>query len=271
MTGWIEPGPLALAGVPALLYTGLRLRLSRAHVTWPGLRDLAFAAGVACVAGALATPLTDHDEWFPVHVVQHLLLGMAAPLAFALSAPVTLVLRAVRAPARRRILRVLHSPPVRWLCWPPVAAALAVGVLWPLYLTGVYAESLSHPLLHEAIHLHMLLAGSLLASVLVRADPIPGRERRGTVLAALFGALAAHAILAKYLYVHATAIAAQPDVGTAADWRAGAELLWYGGDLLDVMLVVAVFARWYRAGGRELRRQQRRQSVAAQGAAGCER
>ena len=60
-------------------------------------------AGALCTAAAVLPPIASHDELFPVHVGQHLLLGMAAPAFLALSAPVTLALRTL--PRRpRRIL-----------------------------------------------------------------------------------------------------------------------------------------------------------------------
>jgi putative membrane protein len=192
-----------------------------------------------------------------VHVVQHLLVGMAAPLGFALAAPITLLLRVSGVRARRRIVAVLHTGPVRVLGWAPVAALLAVGPLWLLYLTPMYAATLRHPLLHDAVHLHMLLAGNLLAFAVVGRDPIPGCGGFGVRVATLVCAPAAHAILAKYLYVHATALAG-PDVGTVGDWRLGAQLLWYGGDAVDALLVVAFFAQWYCATGRRWRHERRR-------------
>jgi putative membrane protein len=105
----------------------------------------------------------------------------------------------------------------------------------------------------------MLVSGCLLTFALVGSDPMPGRGRPATRLGTLFVALAAHDILAKYLYVHAADLAAaQPGSGSTASWRLGAQWLWYGGDLLDVLITVILCARWYSAAGRELRRQVRR-------------
>jgi putative membrane protein len=259
VSGWdLGPAALAPAVVPAGLYAAGRLRLRRRGIGWPPGRDAAFAAGVACVLLAISSPLAARDEWFPVHVVQHLLLGMAAPLAFALAGPVTLLVRVSGVRARRRIVALLHSRPVRALSWAPVGALLSPGLMWPLYLTPLYAATLRHPLLHSAMHLHMLVAGCLLAFALVGADPIPGRGSFRVRVGALFAALAVHGILAKHLYVDAATLSTAPDVGTAADWRLGAQVLWYGGDAVDALLVTAFFARWYRATGRRLRHEQRR-------------
>ncbi len=54
-------------------------------------------------------------------------------------------------------------------------------------------------------------------------------------------AIAAHSILAKHLY-------SRPPAGMpAAAVERGALLMYYGGDLLELALVVLLCAQWYRA------------------------
>ena len=65
---------LALAGYGIFLY-----RLRRRGLRWPVTRVAAALAGSFCTAAAVLPPIASHDELFPVHVGQHLLLGMAAP------------------------------------------------------------------------------------------------------------------------------------------------------------------------------------------------
>jgi putative membrane protein len=270
MAPWqLTAGTLLPVAVPGVLYLAGRIRLRARQVRWPAGRDEAFAGGLLCVAAAIVSPLSAYDERFPVHIVQHLLLGMAAPLGFALAAPVTLLLRASPLPARRVLVRILHSGPARGLSWAPAGAVLSVGLMWPLYLTPLYTAGLSHPLLHDTVHAHMLISGCLLTFALVGADPLPGRGRSRVRVITLFGAMAAHGILAKYLYIHASSLAAaHPAIGSAASLRQGAQWLWYGGDLLDVAIATAFFATWYAAAGRQLARAQRR-SISAPRTAAC--
>lgn len=54
--------------------------------------------GFGVLTASLMPPLIDTMD-FPVHVIQHLMLAMLAPLALALSAPVTLAAN----PAARRL------------------------------------------------------------------------------------------------------------------------------------------------------------------------
>ncbi len=254
MSGWNLSAQTLLPIVgPAALYVSGRVRIGRRGVRWPVRRDVAFAVGLLCIALAIASPLAAEDEQFSVHAVQHLLLGMAAPLAFACAAPITLVLRAVSATLRRRLVAVLGSRTVGLLSWAPVGAALSVGSMVALYLSPLYDASLRCAPLHEAVHAHLLLVGCLSTFALVGVDPMPGRGSFGVRVGSLVAALAAHDILAKYLFLHPYGHA-----DSAADWRRGAQVMWYGGEAIDVAVAVLLFARWYAAGSRELARVRRR-------------
>lgn len=258
-SGWdADPAVLLPVLIPAGLYALGRLRLVRRGVSWPIHRDIALLAGVLSLVVAIVSPLSAYDERFPVHVVQHLLLGMVAPLGFALAAPITLALRTVSHPARHLLVRTLSSRPIRWISWAPVGAVVSLGGTWLLYLTPLYGLTLRHPLLHDLVHAQMFLSGCLLTVALVGSDPVPGRGGPRTRLATLFAGLAAHDILGKYLYIQAAQLAAGANSGSVASWRLGAQWLWYGGDGIDVVLTVILCARWYAAEGRRLAHERRR-------------
>jgi len=189
-------------------------------------------------------PLAAHDEDLRAHVVQHLLLMVAGPLLLALGAPVTLTLRSLRTPSRRRLLALLHSPPMRLLVHPLTVVALDVGGLYAVYLTPVFEASEEQWWLHALIHAHMVLAGTLLAVVVAGADPLPGRPGVPMRLALVVATGAAHDVLARLLWTRG--------------WGDAARLLAYGGEAADVAFAVAVLSAWYAAGGRELARSARR-------------
>ncbi len=260
MAAWdLTASVITPVALPAVLYAGGRWRLHRRGVRWPISRDVAFTGGLVCIVAALISPIGAADEYFPAHVAQHLLLGVLAPLGIAMAAPVTLALRCSPLPLRRMLTAILGSRAVHRLSWAPVGAALSIGLMWPLYLTGLYRLSLAHPLLHDAIHAHMFLSGCLFTFAMIGPDPMPGRGSRRTRLVTLFLAFAAHDILSKYLYVHAADLAtAHPGIGSAASWQLGAQWMWYGGDISDLALAVLFLAGWYTATGRELARQRRR-------------
>ncbi|MBV9207939.1 MAG: cytochrome c oxidase assembly protein [Actinobacteria bacterium] len=243
---------LANAGYGVAWYT-----LARRGHRWPPGRTACLLAGSLCVAVAVLPPVASHDEFFPVHIVQHLLLGMAGPALLALSAPVTLALRTLPRRARRATLCLLHSRPVAVLAAPATAVALNLGGLYALYLTGLYQAAERDSLLHAAVHLHMFLADCLLSWVLIGPDPIRRRPGTAVRLAALIIAAAGHDTLAKLMYAWTLPAGGGP----AAARQLGAELMYYGGTAVDVALAVVIMTQWYLAAGRALARARRRSPV----------
>jgi putative membrane protein len=233
------------AVVLALLLTGHLVALAaarrrgRSPAWW---RTAAWYAGLASAAVALLGPpgrAAHHD--FTAHTVVHLLLGMLAPVLLVYSAPVTLLLRVLPVDGARRLSRVLASPPLRVVTHPVVAATLDAGGLWLLYTTGLYAATATDPVLHAAVHLHLVVAGYLFTASVLAVDPMPHRSGLGTRAAVLVAFTAAHAILAKYLYAH-------PPAGVGdTEAQAGALLMYYGGDLVHLVLIVGVCLQWYTA------------------------
>ncbi|HEX5742177.1 MAG TPA: cytochrome c oxidase assembly protein [Pilimelia sp.] len=233
------------AGVTAVAYFAAVRAAARRGRAWPLWRLAAWCAGLATAVAAVRGPLGPgrHGD-FAAHMTGHLLLGMLAPLLLAAAAPVTLALRALPGPAARRLARLLRAAPVRAVTHPVTAALLNVGGLWLLYTTGLYAAMADRPALHAAVHLHVLVSGYVFTAAVAGWDPSGHRARYGARAAVLVAFAAAHNILAKYLYGH-------PPAGVpAAEAHAGARLMYYGGDVLDVALFVVVCAQWYRAGAR---------------------
>jgi putative membrane protein len=179
----------------------------------------------------------------------HLLAGMLAPLLLVLSAPVTLALRTLPVVPARRVSRVLASGPLTVLIHPVTAAALNVGSLWALYATPLGGAMLGDPLLHYLLITHFVFAGYLFTASIVGRDPAPHRASFGLRLVVLLLAVAAHSVLAKHLYAH------PPEGSTADSARAGAELMYYGGDLVELVIIVVFFAQWYSRPRGERRRE----------------
>ncbi|MGX5359680.1 cytochrome c oxidase assembly protein [Kocuria sp. KH4] len=242
--GWatVEAGAVLVLVVGAAGYAAA-LWAARHRTPWPVRRSVLWFSGLGCAGASLLGPLAAaaHGS-FPAHMLVHLLLGMAAPLLLVLGAPVTLALRALPVTAARVLTRLLRSPPVRVVSHPVVAAALNAGGLWALYGTGLYAAAHASAAVHAAVHAHVLVAGYLFTAAVVGVDPDPHRGSLRQRAAVLVGFLAVHAVLAKRLYGH-------PPAGVdAADARLGSQLMYYGGDAVDVVLLVVFFAQWYAAG-----------------------
>jgi putative membrane protein len=177
---------------------------------WPRARTASWFAGLAAV---LAATVLLSGPAGPRHMAGHVLLGMVAPLFLVLAAPVTLALRAL--PVRRARLLSAALRRTRWLMFPPVAAVLDVGGLWLVYTTGLH----QHPL----VQVHVLAAGYLFTASLTGPDPMPHRASWPVRAATLVLASAAHAVLAKTL---------------------NSQVMYYGGDLVEVALAVALWREW---------------------------
>lgn len=244
-----EVGSALVLAVPflaaAVVYVAAMASSRRRGRPWPWYRAVFWVAGMAAAAAGFIGPLatTAHTS-FAAHMGAHLLVGMVAPLLLVLGAPVTLALRALDVGPARRVSWMLRSPLVRVLTTPIVAAVLNVGALWVLYLTPMYDLMQDVMLVHWLVMLHFLLAGYLYTVSLVAIDPSPHKSGfvvRASVLAI---SLAAHGVLAKLLY-------ANPPPGVnVADAHAGAQLMFYGGDAVDFVLIALLCAEWYRTTGR---------------------
>jgi putative membrane protein len=211
---------------------------------WPWPRTAAWLGGVAVLLAGFLGPVAAAHGSFTRHAVAHLLVGMLGPLLLVLGTPVTLALRTLPPPAARRLTRALRSRPVRLLSEPLVAAGLNVGGLWLLYTTSLFALAQHHTGLHLLVHTHLVLAGYLLPAVLVGRDPLPHRRPYAYRGAVLVAALAAHGILAKYLYT-------RPPLGVGAgEVERGAMVMYYGGDAVELVVVVLLCRRWFAGGTR---------------------
>lgn len=226
------------------VYVCVACRRRRASGDWSFWRLASFTFGCGLLVLAFSPPAI---QWGHVdlrgHMAQHLLLGMFAPIALMLGAPGTLLLLSVPVAAARRITAFLGTLPVRCLTHPVTALLLDIGGLYLLYLTPLYRLSLGDPVMHILLHLHFLIAGYLFSWSIAGPDPAPRRPGMRTRLAVLFVATAAHSILAKAMYGYGF----PRDTGHGlAEIESAAQLMYYGGDLAELLLAITLFAAWYR-------------------------
>ncbi|WP_200210038.1 cytochrome c oxidase assembly protein [Micromonospora coerulea] len=203
---------------------------------WSHRRTASFGLGAALLAAGLAWPGDD----LPGHMWQHLLLGMLAPLALMLGAPGTLALRTLDRRTGRAAVRLLRHPVARMAGHPVAGLALTAGGLWLLYLTPLYRASLDSPALHGLVDLHFVLAGYLFSWSIAGPDPGPHRPRVPVRLLVLGVAVAAHATIAQLLY--AGLLVDVPATGD--ELRAAATVMYYGGDLAEILLALALLVAW---------------------------
>lgn len=231
---------LSLAGAAAGY--AVALWAARDRSPWAASRTVVWYAGLACAAAGLTGPVaTAAHTSFTAHMAAHLLVGMVAPLLLVLGAPVTLILRALPVAAARALTSLLRTLVVRVVTHPVVAGVLNAGGLWVLYTTDLFPLMHTSELVHGLVHAHLLMAGYLFTASLIGVDPNPHRASVQVRAAVLILFIAAHSTLAKRLYAH-------PPAGVdAADGRFGAQLMYYGGDVVDVTVIVLLFTGWYAA------------------------
>ncbi|HEX2375041.1 MAG TPA: cytochrome c oxidase assembly protein [Actinomycetota bacterium] len=251
---WWSLDPLVSVGLlaAAIAYLWARRRLVADGVPWPARRTAYFLSGIGALALALLSPIEAYDTvLFSVHVVQHMLLTMAAAPLLALGAPITLALRVARGRTRRRMVRVLHSPPMRVIGHPLVAWVLFTLTLYGLYFSPLFDLTLRQPLAHDLVHLHFLAVGLLFWWPVVGLDPsrwrLPHIARLGFVFLMIpFHAFLGVAIMNSGRVLAPTLESFQRSWGPTplADQQTGGAILWGAGDLIALAAVLGVLISW---------------------------
>ena len=268
----LAPLPLVVTVWAVGLYLlGVRA-LHRRGDHWPLGRTLAFVVlGMGSFYVATSSGLAAYDTTLlSVHMVQHMVLSMVVPLALALGAPVTLALRTLPAAPRRWLLVVLHSRVAKVLSFPPLTFLLYVISPWALYFSGWYDASLGSAYVHEMMHVHLVLVGTLFFWPLMGIDPLPGRVGYPfrvllTVLTLPFHAFLGVTIMGQETLLggdHYPALSNGPMGSWLPDPYLDQELaggiLWGAGDLVGIVFFVVLFTQWVRSSIKEAQREDRR-------------
>lgn len=236
---------LFMAIAALILYPAAMYYSNKKHSQWQTGRYLLFASGVIIAASALTGPLARlaHTD-FTMHMLGHLLLGMLGPLLILHGRPMTLLLRTLKVSRARKLSKVLNMKYVKFISNPITASILNIGGLFLIYKTGLFELMHTSVLLFALVHLHVFLAGYLFTMSIIYIDIVTHRYSflyRATVLIA---ALGCHKILSKLIY------ASPPESINRPDGEAGAMLMYYGGDLVDLALIIILCLEWYKAAGR---------------------
>jgi cytochrome c oxidase assembly factor CtaG len=259
---------LVLVVVTALYLEGVRRLRARGDAWSPG-RTTCFLLAILAAAVALVSGLARYDTvLFGVHMAQHMILAMLVPVLAALGAPVTLALRTLPQRPRQVLLTVLHARLVRVLTFPMVTWVLFVASPWALYFTGWYDATLQHRWLHDLLHLHFVVVGSLFFWPIVGVDPVPGRVGHPFRILMLFATMPFHAFLGvSIMGVDSSGkglIAPEhylPLIGRADavfQQQVGGGLIWASGDLVGLLFIFVAAAQWMQASEREAAREDRR-------------
>jgi cytochrome c oxidase assembly factor CtaG len=240
----------------------------------PRVRSLAFYGALAAVAVALVSGIDRYDTvLFSVHMVQHLLLTLVAAPLFALSAPITLLLRLSSPATRRRwIIPILHSRAMRVVSFPLVAWLIFAGVMWGSHFSPLFDRALEDPLVHDLEHLGYLAAGVLFWWPAIGPDPSPWRMSHPVRVMYVFLQMPQNTFLAvailnasQPLYSHYATLVRSWGPSPLNDQQIAGGIMWLFGDLGFLAAILGLVVAWMRHEERETGRADRRADEAMAG------
>ncbi|WP_280319672.1 cytochrome c oxidase assembly protein [Nocardia wallacei] len=264
-------GTLSL--VLAVLYLAGVRRLRSRGDAWPAGRTVAWLCGCAVLLIATSSGVGRYaPAMFSVHMAQHMLLSMLAPILFALGGPVLLTLRALPpagrdAPPgpREWVLAAVHNPVSRFMTQPVVATAFFVVGFYALYLGGIFDSVVDSHGAHLLMNLHFLVSGYLFYWVVLGIDPKPRQVQSMTKVGMVFGSLPFHAFFGVALMSMTTVLGASfyRSIGLGwntdllGDQRTGGSLAWASGEIPLVLVMLALLIQWSRSDDRMAKRMDR--------------
>lgn len=266
LTRW-NLGPFSLAVLAVLVamavwYLRADWALAARGRRWSGWRTAAFLGGLLATALAFASPVaTLAGTYFQAHVVQHLLLMVAAPPLAALGAPSTLLLQTASRRTKERWLRVLRSGPFALLTHPLTAWALYFGTMFAFFLTSLVNVAMHHMALMDLINVLFLLGATVYWWPMVGVDPIiHWRMEHGARMFNILLGSGVEAFLGVALVNEAHPVASMYTLGST---RSGGALLWVATELITVGAFLPIFFQWMRSEDRAGARADARGARAA--------
>lgn len=259
-------------------YLAALLRLRARGDRWPIGRTIAWFFGLFVVVAATSSGLGRYGPvLLSVHMTQHMLLNMLAPIPLVLGAPVTLALRALR-PAkaphrsgpREWLVAGLHSWPVRFLTHPVVVSINFVSGLYVLYLTSLLSTLMSNHLGHLYMNVHFLAVGLLFFELIIGIDPLPRRlPHPGRILMLI-------AIVPFHTFLGLTIMGTSNLLGSGwydrlvrpwgssplSDQHTAGGIAWSFGELPTFTVLLVLVAQWARTDDRRNRNRERRIAAA---------
>lgn len=276
-TTWVTQWNLDLlwmlvVGFGILFYLAGVRRMRARGDRWPWYRTALWIAGMLLLLWVTNGPVNVYEQYlFSVHMLGHMLLGMAIPVLLVLAAPVTLALRTVRKRddgsrgVREWILLAVHSRVAGVVTHPLVAGGVFAASLWVFYYSPLFRWATEDHIGHTWMIIHFLVTGYLFAQTLVGIDPIPNRPPYPLRLVLLLATMALHAFFGLSL-VTGTALLL-PDwygamgrtwgLAPLADQQAGGGIAWSVGEIPTVALAILVAVLWSRSDARDAKRQDR--------------
>ncbi|MGR6321209.1 cytochrome c oxidase assembly protein [Micromonospora soli] len=262
LNSWLAVGLVIAAALYLYGVHRLRLRGDR----WPLLRTVCFLVpGLGGIAAVTVSGLGAYDTTLlSVHMVQHMVLSMIAPIFLALGAPMTLALRTLPVRPRKRLLAIVHSRIARVYSFPLVAFAIFVVNPFALYFTDLYRFTLQHEWAHELVHAHFILTGCVFFWPLLGLDPLPGRWPYPARALLMVLSVPFHTVLGLTIMQSTTLLGGDWYPSLHLSWSdpqndqvVSGGILWAGGEFVSVTMLAVLVVQWIKQSEREARRVDR--------------
>ncbi|MHA6623135.1 cytochrome c oxidase assembly protein [Pseudonocardia sp. DLS-67] len=227
-----------LIGVFRLRWRGAR---------WPRCRSAAWFVLVAVALVAVDGPVGGYsDVLFWVHMVQHLMLIMVVPVALLCAAPLRLL-----ATVSRPVERLAGSRQFRLLTHPVIGIGQYAAVVVLTHLTGFQQVSMVRPEVRALELVGYVASGWLLFLPLAGGELGPWRLPSLLRIALLALSMGVDTMTGVVLMLTPFALApaygaSRPGWGPAvlADQETAGAVMWFGGDVLMVLVIIAVGMAW---------------------------
>ena len=250
--------------VVAAVYLWGVARVARRHPArpWPVFRTTLFLAGLVTIAVALLSFIGVYDDTlFWIHMIQHLMLIMVAPALLVAGRPLILTMHAARNPVHTIVKRMLRSRPVTVLTCPMVTIPLYAGTVVGTHLTSFMNVVITNPAAETGEILLYLIVGYLYFLPSVGDEPIRWRLSAPAKMVAVLLIMPIDTFTGLTLLTTAhepwPAYAAQhrtwgPSPITDVHW--GGAIMWVGGDVIMIVLILVSLFRWLFGTARSTKR-----------------
>jgi putative membrane protein len=176
-TGWtVDPVQVAPILVVGLLYWRRTRTLAAREAPVATWRKWCFWTGLALLLVALVSPVDrlGEEDFFFMHMLQHVILGDLAPLALVCG---------LTGPVLRPVLAIRFFDRLRILAHPLVALPLWTLSLYVWHVPWLYQAALEHDLVHALEHFCFFTFGVLMWAPVVEVLPAPEWFGSGAKLA----------------------------------------------------------------------------------------
>ena len=235
----------ALVAAAAGWYLEALLRLAERKERWPALRTASYLGGLALFFAVFGSAFSSYAAMdFPLHVVQHVVMMMAAPPLVVAGRPGELRRRLSDSASR------LRAGSRRGLLGGLVVMGAYYGSMWVFFLTPLFAESMRTAVFEDAVNVVFIGLGVAYWRVVLREAATPQATHLKRVAATLVSMP-----IDMYLGFVLRGLGRSIGAGTtAASVGEGGEMFWWFTMLVCGISFAAVVVVWVLDSERAARR-----------------